>query len=1043
MRFFVSSTFVDMQDERDYIQNVVEKEIEKIAHQYHDEEVSFEDFRWGIDTKGLAEELHNQKVMKICLDEVVNCKPYLLVMMGANYGSLMRVDDIGQYKSSFEEGYFDSDGMVSLTELEILLGTDLLDNFEKTLFCFREDLLMLDQMPEEELDVRQHKLKNIYTKIKEKNPKYVFYYKDIKQFQEGIVLQIKKIFEKEYELPQYQSKSAKRIYDDAFRAKVLAKKNYGEELEINPEMEHAEALIAFAEENIIAITGDAGCGKSYVLNRLYQKFTSEEEYKADYDCMMYFSATENVYAETKNILECAVAFLEEKLSRQITEELPYIALYKEYFLKLLKEYKEKYKKQFFIFWDGMNGLEENLSYLLYSWLPIEAKRYVKVICTCTERQLPVYRAFHQIKVSNQLSETAIKERIAGYLNKLGKSMSKPVQEEIIKKCQGKNALFLAQVLLRFSMMNKNDYMVMNQEDVERETYFLDVINNLSDNEVICMDILNKANEYFQLEGLDKVLKYLALSKYGLREIDLSKLLEKHDIQWRTYEFALLRNLLSDFFVVYPSGKIDFAYKLFRKCIMELADKENNKNWKESYLQNLKEYIITLPVEEEIYRENIMDISCLLKDFKHCGRYIQYIAQEYTKISREKDHLAVQEANGGEWMFAILKILTAEREMLSNGLECILEECKTTSKTISEEEIIQTCGCIKDILDILMTNYPKEKGFKNCFTKLIAFCGQYDQQELQQIQLDCKICLAYLPALNEEYLDGAKKTKELLETCRQQYEKDISSKPAFNTYVLCKCRTAYAYLKYANEKGNTRNSAVQKNVQKAFQEARRLFAELEKEIMEFYNRTQNIEMLYKLPEVFNGRFVTEKIQGITKNLESYLEILEPHIDKRSAVSMQTWVDMQILCVESVLKRSSIGDSLRPENAGRLVRGNVKAVGLLRRMRENEAYVSDLLDCAEQGKAYRIAFRYYHTYFRAATLCIFELEPNVWEDVYRVLDILLLQMELYKDVHPKDLIKQAGFIITMFFEEMQKAFETNRFKYDERFERARIRWENIKE
>ena len=73
---FVSSTFRDFQTERDLIQNQVEIKVNEGLRDLH---VSFVDLRWGIDT---TNETGLNKVVAICIEEVLASYPYYIIMLG-------------------------------------------------------------------------------------------------------------------------------------------------------------------------------------------------------------------------------------------------------------------------------------------------------------------------------------------------------------------------------------------------------------------------------------------------------------------------------------------------------------------------------------------------------------------------------------------------------------------------------------------------------------------------------------------------------------------------------------------------------------------------------------------------------------------------------------------------------------------------------------------------------------------------------------------------------------------------------------------------
>lgn len=64
---FVSSTFKDMQAERDIIRQKVFPAINKAAG-CHNDHIEFCDLRWGIDTLNQNEQEASIKIMNVCLN---------------------------------------------------------------------------------------------------------------------------------------------------------------------------------------------------------------------------------------------------------------------------------------------------------------------------------------------------------------------------------------------------------------------------------------------------------------------------------------------------------------------------------------------------------------------------------------------------------------------------------------------------------------------------------------------------------------------------------------------------------------------------------------------------------------------------------------------------------------------------------------------------------------------------------------------------------------------------------------------------------------
>ena len=73
IRVFISSTFKDMQAERNYLMKHIFPELQVIANK-HNVSVTAIDLRWGIS----EEQAHDGKVVGICLKEIEKCIPFFI-----------------------------------------------------------------------------------------------------------------------------------------------------------------------------------------------------------------------------------------------------------------------------------------------------------------------------------------------------------------------------------------------------------------------------------------------------------------------------------------------------------------------------------------------------------------------------------------------------------------------------------------------------------------------------------------------------------------------------------------------------------------------------------------------------------------------------------------------------------------------------------------------------------------------------------------------------------------------------------------------------
>jgi tetratricopeptide (TPR) repeat protein len=136
---FISSTFVDMQAERDYMRTRVFPDLEERLRGRR-RNLEWVDLRVGVATATQrdeqARELH---VLKVCLDEVRRCRPFLIVLVGDRYGWVPPEDRIRA--AAAEEGFSEDVAGRSVTDLEIDFGV-LSDPQQqpRSVFYFREPL---------------------------------------------------------------------------------------------------------------------------------------------------------------------------------------------------------------------------------------------------------------------------------------------------------------------------------------------------------------------------------------------------------------------------------------------------------------------------------------------------------------------------------------------------------------------------------------------------------------------------------------------------------------------------------------------------------------------------------------------------------------------------------------------------------------------------------------------------------------------------------------------------------------------------------------
>ena len=116
-QIFLSSTFTDFNLERDLINSVVKSKVNDALGLLS---CSFIDLRWGVDTSYETPKTKMKKILSRCTEVVRSTKPYFILLLGDNYGTLIDEEDYNLF-CKFNR-INPGDGPTSLTELETIIS---------------------------------------------------------------------------------------------------------------------------------------------------------------------------------------------------------------------------------------------------------------------------------------------------------------------------------------------------------------------------------------------------------------------------------------------------------------------------------------------------------------------------------------------------------------------------------------------------------------------------------------------------------------------------------------------------------------------------------------------------------------------------------------------------------------------------------------------------------------------------------------------------------------------------------------------------------
>lgn len=177
---FISSTFKDMQTERDFLHEKIFPKLRKVIAEYG-EDVQELDLRWGIDTVNMTEEESGRLVLKVCIDAIDRCVPFIIVLLGERYGWIPQENIVASANDMRVDKYY-RPGM-SITNLEIQYGALREESvLEHCVFCMRNPKIISDIEPtyrriyESESEEHKRKLSELKRIIQEKENAIVLNY---------------------------------------------------------------------------------------------------------------------------------------------------------------------------------------------------------------------------------------------------------------------------------------------------------------------------------------------------------------------------------------------------------------------------------------------------------------------------------------------------------------------------------------------------------------------------------------------------------------------------------------------------------------------------------------------------------------------------------------------------------------------------------------------------------------------------------------------------------------------------------------------------
>jgi len=668
---FISSTFADMQSERDYLRTYVFPLIQTDLKEYA---ISLRviDLRWGVNTldetdinqEGEKEKSIETKIIRVCFDEIDRSKPFFLGLLGERYGWIPSENQT----SDLSEKYHVSKGS-SITSMEIEYG--VLNNKDTHCLFFEREKSSYDEMPKDiryifddkenkpnektEADAikrvecirKLQQLKNTITAtLKERNQEGNYYtYKaqwtadkfagfekfgqDVRQAIVSAITSYVKDKRKDESITIPEKKE--RMLQDEFiyeRSKILVTR---------------EDLVNSVKDELInknygiILTGYSGQGKSSIYTSLV---TSLSSLPLDQYLVLYHSA--GINPESQKIFNMLKRWIYET-SVYLNSSAPEVNDV-EQCLNCLKGLFKKIpsRVKIILLIDSLDSFHiENTSRYL-TFFPKYEYRDISMFCTSTpgpENYVTQYNSTIKIIQCPTITENEARTIILSFFDYYRKEVHKDVIQTLMNKRLNDDRfaytspLWLVMAMQLLLNIGEEDFaeakLIDSKSEEEKIKEFQKnmILEFPTDPKLLFRNFLNKMkSSYGSLP--EKVFLLIAASYRGINEFDLQEIVGE---EWDPVTFALIHSFFALFLIEQGNEK---KWQLAHQELKRSFTEEEKEAYYPAMCQYFWESYKAAPSE---VRDNLLYYLYNAGDIHNASIYIS----ENDKADKDKERIAIE------------------------------------------------------------------------------------------------------------------------------------------------------------------------------------------------------------------------------------------------------------------------------------------------------------------------------------------------------------------------------------------------------------------
>lgn len=273
LRLFISSTFVDMDAERDALTRVF-PQIEELCKQRGVEFIPL-DLRWGI----TEEESKEGRVIETCLREIDESRPFFIGIIGNRYGWVPEEKDLGNFAEALQDRYpwirQALDVSMSITEMEMQHAVLSRKDNEgmNAAFYLRSDSMSVDpSFKEIPGSVGERKLNELKAAVRNQKEFAARDYNSVDELAQMVLQDVKTFLYRVFPAQHHES------YDEmAAKQELLLNKRLDSLFPLTRYQLKIDKWIENKETPNLLVTGKSGFGKSFMTAEIVNQLRKRKE----------------------------------------------------------------------------------------------------------------------------------------------------------------------------------------------------------------------------------------------------------------------------------------------------------------------------------------------------------------------------------------------------------------------------------------------------------------------------------------------------------------------------------------------------------------------------------------------------------------------------------------------------------------------------------------------------------------------------------------------------------------------------------------------